>query len=182
MVKKLILILIVFINFLVATSQTTFMGIPVDGSKENLRPKLEAKGFTYYSEDNFGDDIYIGDFNGEKNAIVFVQTIHNKVTRVGVATQSYDETTAKIKFNNLLSQFTLNEKYLPLETNRFLTQEDDIYSLIVIHKQQINAGFYQKPFDESKFVWFMIERLKTGDYCIMIYYENFHNRYIEDEI
>ena len=39
---------------------TTFLGIPVDGYKNEMKQKLIAKGFTYDSN----NDLFEGEFNG----------------------------------------------------------------------------------------------------------------------
>ena len=87
---------------------TEFLGIPVDGTKQQMIEQLKAKGFVYDSQ----EDVLNGEFNGEEVSIS-IQTQGNKVWRVVVIDKnSRDETQIKIRFNELVSQFENNESYL----------------------------------------------------------------------
>lgn len=87
---------------------TEFLGIPVDGTKQQMIENLKAKGFVYDSQ----KDVLSGEFNGEKVSIS-IQTQGNKVWRVVVIDKiPRDETQIKIRFNELVSQFENNESYL----------------------------------------------------------------------
>lgn len=87
---------------------TEFLGIPVDGTKQQMIENLKAKGFVYDSQ----ADVLSGEFNGE-DVSISIQTQGNKVWRVVVIDKiSRDETQIKIRFNELVSQFENNESYL----------------------------------------------------------------------
>lgn len=87
---------------------TEFLGIPVDGTKQQMIENLKAKGFVYDSQ----KDVLSGEFNGEEVSIS-IQTQGNKVWRVTVVDENYrDETQIKIRFNKLVRQFVKNESYL----------------------------------------------------------------------
>lgn len=87
---------------------TEFLGIPVDGTKQQMIENLKAKGFVYDSK----EDVLSGEFNGEEVSIS-IQTQGNKVWRVTVVDENYrDETQIKIRFNKLVRQFENNESYL----------------------------------------------------------------------
>ena len=58
---------------------TKFLGIPVDGTKAEMKQKLVAKGFTY----NAQNDYFEGEFNG-RDVIVCIATNNNKVWRIMV--------------------------------------------------------------------------------------------------
>lgn len=87
---------------------TEFLGIPVDGTKQQMIENLKAKGFVYDSK----EDVLSGEFNGEE-VFIQVQTQGNKVWRLAVIDKSFrNETQIKIRFNNLVRQFVKNESYL----------------------------------------------------------------------
>lgn len=87
---------------------TEFLGIPVDGTKQQMIENLKAKGFVYDSQ----KDVLSGEFNGEEVSIS-IQTQGNKVWRVTVVDENYrDETQIKIRFNKLVRQFENKESYL----------------------------------------------------------------------
>ena len=118
---------------------TKFLGIPVDGTKSAMIQKLKAKGFTY----NQKEDVLEGEFNGEKVNIAIV-TQGNKVWRIVVADKSRrGETQIRIRFNNLLSQFENNPKYIPFGTNAMLEDDENISYGITVEKKQYQAVFFQ---------------------------------------
>lgn len=87
---------------------TEFLGIPVDGTKQQMIENLKAKGFVYDSQ----ADVLSGEFNGEE-VFIQVQTQGNKVWRLAVIDKiPRDETQIKIRFNKLVRQFENNESYL----------------------------------------------------------------------
>lgn len=87
---------------------TEFLGIPVDGTKQQMIENLKAKGFVYDSQ----KDVLSGEFNGE-DVSISIQTQGNKVWRVTVVDENYrDETQIKIRFNKLVRQFENKESYL----------------------------------------------------------------------
>lgn len=87
---------------------TEFLGIPVDGTKQQMIENLKAKGFVYDSK----EDLLSGEFNGE-DVSISIQTQGNKVWRVVVIDKiPRDETQIKIRFNKLVRQFENNESYL----------------------------------------------------------------------
>ena len=87
---------------------TEFLGIPVDGTKQQMIENLKAKGFVYDSQ----KDVLSGEFNGE-DVSISIQTQGNKVWRLAVIDKiPRDEIQIKIRFNKLVSQFENNESYL----------------------------------------------------------------------
>lgn len=83
-----------------AQNVTTFLGIPVDGTKAEMRRKLIAKG---YQPETFGGEEWLtGEFNG-KDVQIFIQTNNNKVWRLAVMDENaVDEAQIKIRFNTLV--------------------------------------------------------------------------------
>ena len=151
---------------------TKFLGIPIDGTKADMIQKIKAKGFSY----NAQEDCLEGIFNGEK-VYVSVQTNKNKVWRIAVADKTgRDEGQIKIRFNKLCQQFDDNPKYYSLKGIQKLSDNDDISYEMTGHHKQIQAVYYQLPYDGAlnRTVWFTIGKV-YGEYHISIFYENNKN-------
>lgn len=147
----------------------TFLGIPVDGTKREMISKLEAKGFEY----NLCNDCLVGEFNGV-DVSIYVQTINNKVWRIGVVDNSYiDEANIKIRFNNLFEQFSNNSKYVRLGGNP-LNENDDIGYEICVHNKRYDAYFVLVDTSINGCVWYTIGEA-YGKYTIVMFYENSNN-------
>ena len=120
---------------------TKFMGIPVDGEKTEMIIKLIAKGFTY----DKGMDILKGEFNGS-NVKLTISTYKNKVRRIGVFYDfNSDETDIKIRFNNLVRQFTNNDRYIAISEDQTIPSNENISYEMSINSKRYEAYFYQKP-------------------------------------
>lgn len=161
---------------------TKFLGIPVDGTKEEMVSKLKTKGFTRVQ----GTDMFEGEFNG-KNVYILIQTNNRKVWRIGLIDKSgCDETQIKINFNNLCHQFEENSKYIEFGDQTIPENENISYEMFV-NSKRYEAVFFQKSpnveFSEDKgwsnrMVWFVINESPKGydDYVISLYYENGYNQ------
>ena len=121
---------------------TTFLGIPVDGFKSEMRQKLIAKGFT---PKKVGTNEYLeGEFNGT-DVHIYIATNNNKVYRIMVCdANTQDEANIKIRFNRLVNQFKNNKKYTSLDQYTISETEDISYEMNV-HKKNFDALFYQNP-------------------------------------
>ena len=121
---------------------TTFLGIPVDGFKSEMRQKLIAKGFT---PKKVGTNEYLeGEFNGT-DVLIYIVTNNNKVYRIMVCdANTQDEANIKIRFNRLVNQFKNNKKYTSLDQYTISETEDISYEMNV-HKKNFDALFYQNP-------------------------------------
>lgn len=146
--KKLLAIVVLVLAPLLAGAQqqkdvTKFLGIPVDGTKAEMIQKLKEKGFR--ADPHIEDDL-LGEFNGS-NVRVIVQTNKNKVSRIIVSDYNgSSETTVKIKYNNLCSQFEYNPRYISAsETAQTIPEEEDISYEISVHDKRYDAVFYQVP-------------------------------------
>lgn len=162
--KKLILIALCSIfTMLSLTAQppvTTFLGIPVDGSKSEMIRKLKEKGFTYSSR----NDCLSGQFNG-KDVDVYLLTNNGKIWRIAVHDANYtDETNIKINFNRLCNQFKNNSKYKSYNDEDFTIPDDeDISYEILVHNKRYEADFYQRnPQDASIINETITNRLKES--------------------
>jgi hypothetical protein len=124
---------------------TRFLGIPVDGSKSEMIQKLKAKGYRY----NSTLDCLEGEFNG-RQVYLSIVTNNNKVWRIAVIdVNDTDETNIKIRFNNLCQQFKNNEKYISMERDYTLAEEENIEVQMLLHKKRYQASFYQLPIINS---------------------------------
>ena len=121
---------------------TTFLGIPVDGFKSEMRQKLIAKGFT---PKKVGTNEYLeGEFNGT-DVHIYSATNNNKVYRIMVCdANTQDEANIKIRFNKLVNQFENNKRYTALDQYTISDTEDISYEMLV-HKKNFDALFYQNP-------------------------------------
>lgn len=143
--KKFLLTVIVLFNSIILFAQkdvTQFLGIPVDGYKQEMITKLKAKGFVSSS---FDRDILEGEFNGT-DVNVHVVTNNNKVYRIMIADQiPIDETAIKIRFNKLCSQFENNPKYTSLGEDQTIPYDEDISYEMLVKNKRYEAVFYQLP-------------------------------------
>lgn len=117
---------------------TTFLGIPVDGTKSEMRQKLIAKGFKPVS----GQEFLEGEFNGA-DVHLYIVTNNNKVYRIMLCdTNHQDETNIKIRFNNLVSQFEKNPRYTHLKEYS-LSEDVDISYDMSINNKRFDAIYFQ---------------------------------------
>lgn len=154
-----------------------FLGIPIDGTKKEMISKLQAKGYEYdaYS------DVLLGEFNGT-NVIIYVQTVNNKVWRIGIcdANVNNDAANIKIRYNNLFKQLSNNDKY-KIDDGSTLGEEEDISYEMTVHNKRYDAAFTFKDKSIHGCVWYMIVE-RYGKYGIMMYYENLDNEANGDDL
>ena len=83
--KKISLVVILLMLSIVSFAQkevTKFLGIPVDGTKQEMEQKLKNKGFVQIN----GLSGLSGEFNG-KDVFVLIQTVKGKVWRLNIIDQ-----------------------------------------------------------------------------------------------
>ena len=120
---------------------TKFLGIPVDGSRQEMTRKIKAKGFR---TSPFNNDVLTGVFNG-MDVNVHIATNGDKVCRVMVCdANNVDERSIQIRFNNLCRQFEKNPNYISLDDYTIPDDEDISYGISVKNKRY-EAIFYQQP-------------------------------------
>lgn len=144
--KRIILMMIAmmisFSSFAQNKDVTKFLGIPVDGTKTEMKQKLIAKGFV---PKKMGDLEWLeGEFNGT-DVRAFIVTNNNKVWRIMLADKNrVDEAQIKIRFNILVSQFENNKRYIPLDKYT-LSDEEDISYEMTVHNKIYAAYYSQNP-------------------------------------
>lgn len=130
---------------------TKFLGIPVDGTKNQMIQKLKAKGFTY----NQKQDILKGKFNG-RDVYISVVTNKNKVWRIMVEDAiSSNETAIKIRFNELCRQFMENGKYVPQD----LTGKYEIEDTYLRSSKRYQAVYFQVSDKDKEY----IQKIQEGN-------------------
>lgn len=155
---------------------TTFLGIPIDGYKPQMIQKLKSKGFVLVE----GMDALKGEFNGI-DVNVFVATNNNKVYRIMLCdANSRSESNIKIRFNQLVSQFENNPRYIT-HSNFSIPGNERISHEMLIKKKTYDAIFYQKATTEDgnsfkKPVWFRIIEESYDKYYIAMFYDNEYNQ------
>lgn len=113
---------------------TTFLGIPVDGFKSEMRQKLIAKGFTPKKVRT--NEYLEGEFNGT-DVHIYIATNNNKVYRIMVCdANTQDEANIKIRFNKLVNQFENNKRYTALDQYTISDTEDISYEMLA-HKKKL---------------------------------------------
>lgn len=154
-----------------------FLGIPVDDTKEEMISKLQAKGYKY---DTYSDNLF-GEFNGV-NVAIFVQTVNNKVWRIGIvdANVNNDEVDIKIRYNRLFEQLSNNGKYEVYDGSTLGEEEDISYGMDVLNKRY-DAYFTFKDKSIHGRVWYTIVE-RYGRYGILMFYENFDNEANGDDL
>ena len=140
---------------------TTFLGIPVDGTKSEMRKKLIEKGFEPIKLDE--DVIFRGEFNGIK-VNIHIATNNNKVCRLMISdVNTLDESSIKTRFNKLVSQFEKNKRYVSFDDFSIADNVDISYEMGVNDKK-FDALYYQIA-DPEKIEDFetksMIEKLRS---------------------
>lgn len=125
---------------------TTFLGIPVDGLKSEMKQKLVSKGFV---PKKVGTNEFLeGEFNGT-DVRVFIVTNNNKVYRIMLCdVNTRDEADIKNRFNKLVSQFENNKRYTSLDKYTLSDEENILYEMTV-NKKNYEALFYQVPNKEK---------------------------------
>lgn len=118
---------------------TTFLGIPVDGYKNEMKQKLIQKGFTYDST----FDMLEGEFNGHPVSIKIV-TNNNKVYRILLVDQNAaSETDIKIRFNTLCQQFENNKRYFAPFKSQSIPEDEDISYQMTVNNKRYQASYLQ---------------------------------------
>ena len=142
--KKMFFLVLSFVLATAVYAQkdvTKFLGIPVDGTKEEMIQKLKAKGFRSSPYDK---EVLEGEFNGQ-TVNLHIVTNNNKVYRIMVCdNNTVSERDIKIRFNRLCEQFKNNQKYLSIGDYTIPDDEDISYEMIV-HKKRYEASFFQAP-------------------------------------
>ena len=178
--KKIILLAFLAAVQFCSFGQNTmkFLGIPIDGTKEQMISALKNKGYTY----DVKNDILEGEFNGQ-NVNILIKTNKNKVCRICVynSVPIRDEATVRINFNNLYNQFMCNGKYSYV-AGKEIPDDENISHGITLYKKRYEADFVPVDKSVNGSVWFVIHEWSSGEYAIPIFYENGDNMANGDDL
>lgn len=138
---------------------TTFLGIPVDGFKSEMKQKLVSKGFV---PKKVGTNEFLeGEFNGT-DVRVYIVTNNNKVYRIMLCdANTQNEANIKIRFNKLVSQFEDNKRYISLDKYT-LSDEENISYEMTVNKKNYDALFYQVPNMEKVDTLALQKKVRNG--------------------
>ena len=159
--KRLIvscLMVVLAITMYAQNDVTTFLGIPVDGFKSEMKQKLVSKGFV---PRKVGDNEYLeGEFN-DTDVHVYIATNNNKVYRIMLCdANTQSESNIKVRFNRLVNQFRNNKRYTAREDYTLSDSEDISYGMTV-EKKNYDALFYQVPNMEKVDTLAIQEKVRT---------------------
>lgn len=144
--KKLFLIIMLLLSLSMfgQSDCLKFLGIPVDGTKEEMVRQLQHKGYTLQ---NFEDIEFLeGEFNGH-NVHIYINTNKGNVDRIYVAFQNMQNEAGIItQFNNLQYDFNKSDKYsIDLyHINEYIPTNEDISYEMAVHNKKYVAIFHQK--------------------------------------
>lgn len=140
--RRFITTIILLLVSILAIAQTSaegtlkFLNIPIDGTKENMISRIKEKGFRY---DSYKDCLR-GQFNG-KDVEVYVVTNHNVVDRIYVAYPEMSESRVITEYNILLGQFNRNKKYIALQENEKIPDNEDLSYEMTVKNKKYGASF-----------------------------------------
>ena len=157
--KRIFLFYIMAISMSAQNDVTTFLGIPVDGFKSEMKQKLVSKGFV---PKKVGTNEFLeGEFNGT-DVRVYIVTNNNKVYRIMLCdANTQNEANIKIRFNKLVSQFEDNKRYISLDKYT-LSDEEDISFEMTVNKKNYDALFYQVPNMEKVDTLALQKKVRNG--------------------
>lgn len=172
----LILLLMASVEMYAQSNVTTFLGIPVDGTKSSMIQKLEKKGFVYNQE----EDLLEGEFNGQ-DVFIGIQTQKGKVWGITVGyNMSLDAINIKMTYENLCNQFQDNSRYMVLSEDP-LPESKDLKHEKIVNKKRYSTIYIQNPqYNETDWTRMVIVSLSpveikgytTGYYSVAITYVN----------
>ena len=115
-----------------------FMGVPIDGPKEQMYDALMAKGF---EKESFYDYM-TGVFNGE-DVKLYLSTNHGIVDRIKVVYPYCNEANdTRVKYNTLLSRFNRNAKYVCVNPRVEVPLDEKIYWKLDANSKYYDAIYF----------------------------------------
>lgn len=127
---------------------TKFLGIPVDGSVEEMVRKLEAKGFKKtYPYDESRSNFFTGNYDGDRNAKIILFSNREGIVyqiRVIKEEQIFNSNLAKYKYNSLVHRFSEKWTYFSANGSE-IPEEEDIDEEFREGKSYYSAFFIQLP-------------------------------------
>lgn len=132
----LLLMLLLSVPSFAQDCVTKFMGIPVDGTKEEMVSALQKKGFQ-----KVDSDMLVGEFNGQLSAIV-IATNSGKVYCVVAAYLDLDNIGVVRTFNNLFNMLKNNSRYAYVDGEQISDGEDIEYEINI--KNRLYEAYFNQ--------------------------------------
>ena len=148
------------IGMMAQNHSTKFLGIPIDGAKQEMIRNIQSKGFIY----NRQLDCFTGVFNGEK-VVVALRTYNEKVCQVSVINlQTYSEKQVKDKFNNLMKQFNNHPNYISATLDQtYIDKKERLSKEITKNGKKYAAYYLQITHDLDTTIWMKdMDRITQG--------------------
>ena len=177
--KKILLVALLINIAITGFAQNTikFLGIPIDGTKQEMITSLKAKGYVY----NSYQDCLSGEFNGN-SVNISILTVNNRVWRIAViAAETRDEVNIKFHYTQLMQQFLANGKYIYVGGNT-PKDSDNLSYEIRVNKKRYDAYFRLIDTTINGMVWYTIAEDGYGKYRMCIFYENHNNKANGDDL
>lgn len=152
---------------------TEFLGVPVDGTKQEVFSALEKKGFTKVDEGTLSG-IFLG-----KQCEVSVGLHSDKVYVVYVLNEeTLDGETAKMEFNNLFMTFSIDAEY-SYGGGKSISHNEDLESFFSKENKSYLCWFHQvgdgSTEHEKRRVVIMLYRVEPNKYTVSLGYFNNYN-------
>lgn len=153
---------------------TKFMGIPVDGTKEEMVSALQKKGFK-----KVDSDMLVGEFNGQESTVV-IATNKGKVYCVAAAYLGLDDIVVVRTFNNIFNMLKNNSRYSYIDGEQISDGEDVEYK-INVRNQLYEAYFNQigscsdEVSSPNRLVRVFVSRAGYRRFSVSIGYYNMNN-------
>lgn len=170
----LLLMLLVSVPSFAQDCVTKFMGIPVDGTKEEMVSALQKKGFK-----KVDSDMLVGEFNGQESTVV-IATNKGKVYCVAVAYLGLDDIVVVRTFNNIFNMLKNNSRYSYIDGEQISDGEDVEYK-INVRNQLYEAYFNQigscsdEVSSPNQLVRVFVSRAGYRRFSVSIGYYNMNN-------
>ena len=196
--KKYLFVLFLIIVSIDVDAQVNFMGIPVEGSANNMMYQLKKKGFKDVSRD-YGEGAMAGEFY-KRNVLLDIETNrNNEVESVNVffmesvrKFEGYSRTDVINLFNNLYESFSKNENYLWIswmirdfeKTHCTVIENDaDLWNDITYKGIDYHLDYAQLPTDNHNCVHFSIRKDENhyDKFFIVLMYENLNVKTFGDD-
>lgn len=177
-------ILIAIVTLLITAASTygqdvtTFLGIPTDGSKEEMICKLEEKGFVRE------EGHLLGRFYG-RDAIVVPQSTNGLLSAIYVLYLRLGRDEAKTLYNALFRGFSDSDKYIFDNGDGLLDDNADLRTLVSKDNSFVSF-FLQKgksemdTYDRLIMLDVSVDQARQGFYSIGIVYNNLKNQQEDD--
>lgn len=124
---------------------TTFLGIPIEGTRRNMEQRLLEAGFVLMDDNSFA-----GVYNDEP-VVIIIHTYNRKVCRLEVreSGEGMDENTAKARFNSLVRMYLEDKDYISLPGNHNIPDNESVMEGLRFKNKLYQAVFAQRPLAAS---------------------------------